>query len=167
MDNSGRLYIVATPIGNLKDITFRAVDVLVSVDVIACEDTRRTRVLLQHYNIKKPLVSYYEYNKVKRTDTILRSLKEGKNVALVSDAGTPGISDPGASLIQKAIAEHISVEVIPGASAVIMALVSSGLAMHKFVFEGFFPAKSGARRNALEKLKDEIWKHLGMIKIKY
>ena len=109
MDNSGRLYIVATPIGNLKDITFRAVDVLVSVDVIACEDTRRTRVLLQHYNIKKPLVSYYEYNKVKRTDTILRSLKEGKNVALVSDAGTPGISDPGASLIQKAIAEHISV----------------------------------------------------------
>lgn len=155
MNESGKLYIVATPIGNLKDITFRAIDILASVDLIACEDTRRTRILLNHYNIKKPLLSYFEYNKIRRTDRILRSLKEGQNIALVSDAGTPGISDPGTGLIQKAITEGIKVEAIPGASAFLYALIVSGFATHKFIFEGFLPAKSGARRKALEGFKLE------------
>ncbi|MCP4649131.1 MAG: 16S rRNA (cytidine(1402)-2'-O)-methyltransferase [PVC group bacterium] len=155
MNRIGILYIVATPIGNLKDITFRAVEVLSSVDRIACEDTRRTRVLLHHYNIKKPLISYFEYNKLKRIDSILRSLKEGKDIALVSDAGTPGISDPGSSLIKRVIAEGVRVEAIPGASASLTALVSSGVPMHKFIFEGFLPAKSGARKKALANLSTE------------
>ncbi|MBU4304326.1 MAG: 16S rRNA (cytidine(1402)-2'-O)-methyltransferase [Candidatus Omnitrophica bacterium] len=149
------LYIVATPIGNLKDITLRAIEVLSKVDFIACEDTRRTHILLQHYDIKKPLLSYYEYNKLKRIDEIIRALKENKNVALVSDAGTPGISDPGSSLIRRVIGENLKIEVIPGASALLVGLVLSGLPMHKFIFEGFLPVKAGARRRALECFKDE------------
>ncbi len=152
---SGVLYIVATPIGNLRDITFRAIDVLSAVDIIACEDTRRTLILLNKYVIKKPLVSYFEYNKLKRIDFIIRSLKEGKNIALVSDAGTPGISDPGASLIKRAIDEGIKVEAIPGASAVLTALIVSGFPTHRFTYVGFLPVKSGARKKALQELKAE------------
>ena len=151
----GVLYIVATPIGNLSDITLRAIDVLSGVDLIACEDTRRTQILLAKYKIKKPLLSYFEYNKLKRIDVILKSLKEGKNIALVSDAGTPGISDPGSSLIQKAIEENITIEAIPGACAFLTALVMSGLPMHKFSFEGFLPVKPGARKKVLQKLKSK------------
>jgi len=153
MDKSGILYIVSTPIGNLKDITLRALEVLSCVDCIACEDTRRTRILLQHYQIKKPLLSYYEYNKLKRIDSILCSLKQGRNIALVSDAGTPGISDPGSSLIRKAVEEGAVVEVIPGVTAFVAALVISGLSANKMVFEGFLPVKSGSRKKALERLK--------------
>ena len=153
--NSGTLYIVSTPIGNLKDITYRAIDVLSTVDLIACEDTRRTQILLQHYNIKKPLLSYFEYNKLKRIDKIISSLKQGKCIALVSDAGTPGISDPGASLIKRAIDENIKVEAIPGPSAMLTALTVSGLPANKFSYVGFLPVKSGARNRLLEKLKAE------------
>jgi len=153
MDKSGILYIVSTPIGNLKDITLRALEVLSCVDYIACEDTRRTRILLQHYQIKKPLLSYYEYNKLKRIDSILCSLKQGKNIALVSDAGTPGISDPGSSLIRKAVEEGAVVEVIPGVTAFVAALVISGLSANKVVFEGFLPVKSGPRKKVLGQLK--------------
>lgn len=152
---SGVLYIVATPIGNLRDITLRALDVLSAVDLIACEDTRHTQILLNRYEIKKPLLSYFEYNKLKRIDSIIRSLKEGKSIALVSDAGTPGISDPGASLIKKAIEEGIKVEAIPGASALLTALTVSGVSMHKFTYVGFLPVKTGARKKALHQLKEE------------
>ncbi|MCK4995044.1 MAG: 16S rRNA (cytidine(1402)-2'-O)-methyltransferase [Candidatus Omnitrophica bacterium] len=152
---AGVLYIVATPIGNLRDITFRAIDVLSAVDMIACEDTRHTRILLNRYEIKKPLLSYFEYNKLKRIDLIICSLKEGKSIALVSDAGTPGISDPGASLIKKAIDEGIKVEAIPGASALLTALTVSGVPMHKFTYVGFLPVKAGARKKALVQLKAE------------
>ncbi len=153
--DSGVLYVVATPIGNLKDITFRAIEVLSGVDIIACEDTRRTQILLQHYHINKPLLSYYEYNKLKRIDRIVGSLTEGKKIALVSDAGTPGISDPGSSLINRVIEEGIKVEVIPGVSAFLCALVLSGKPMHSFVFIGFLPVKSGARIKALTRLKEQ------------
>ncbi|MFH1063167.1 MAG: 16S rRNA (cytidine(1402)-2'-O)-methyltransferase [Candidatus Omnitrophota bacterium] len=151
----GTLYVVSTPIGNLQDITYRAVDVLSLVDLIACEDTRRTKILLDHYQIKKQLISYYEYNKTKRIDQILGFLKQGKSVALVSDAGTPGISDPGYSLIKKIIEENIAVEAIPGVSAFLTALVVSGMPMHRFCFEGFLPVKSGARKKILETIKQE------------
>ena len=133
--NPGTLYIVSTPIGNLKDITYRAVDILFSVDLIACEDTRRTRILLQHYKIKKPLISYFEYNKLKRVDQIIVLLKQGKSIALVSDAGTPGISDPGYSLIKKVVDEKLKVEAIPGAAAFLTALTVSAKPIHKFSFE--------------------------------
>ncbi|MFH2137614.1 MAG: 16S rRNA (cytidine(1402)-2'-O)-methyltransferase [Candidatus Omnitrophota bacterium] len=146
---------MATPIGNLKDITFRAVEVLSKVDIVACEDTRRTRILLQNYQIKKPLLSYFEYNKLKRIDYIIEALRGGKDIALVSDAGMPGISDPGIGLIQRVIEEKLSVEVIPGPTAFATALVASGFAIHKFIFEGFLPAKSGARRKALQALQSE------------
>ncbi len=153
--NSGVLYIVSTPIGNLRDITLRAIDVLSAVDIIACEDTRHTKILLNRYEIKKPLLSYFEYNKLKRIDLIIRSLKAGKSIALVSDAGTPGISDPGASLIKKAIDEGIRVEAIPGASAMLTALTVSGLPIYKFTYVGFLPVKSGARKKTLLQLKSE------------
>ncbi|MDD5746294.1 MAG: 16S rRNA (cytidine(1402)-2'-O)-methyltransferase [Candidatus Omnitrophica bacterium] len=155
MSNDGTLYIVSTPIGNLKDISLRAIEVLSAVDIIACEDTRRTLILLNNFQIKKTLISYYEYNKVKRTDTIIGYLKSGKSVALVSDAGTPGISDPGCSLIRKVLDLGLPVDVIPGASALTMAVVISGMPTHRFVFEGFLPVKSGARKRILEALKNE------------
>jgi 16S rRNA (cytidine1402-2'-O)-methyltransferase len=148
------LYIVSTPIGNLGDITFRAVDVLKSVDMIACEDTRHTRILTQHYGIKTPLTSYYEYNKAAKGDYLVRLLKEGKTVALVSDAGTPGISDPGFSLIRDVLAAGIRVVSIPGATALVSALSISGFPTDRFFFEGFLPVKSGARRRKLQGLKD-------------
>jgi 16S rRNA (cytidine1402-2'-O)-methyltransferase len=149
------LYIVSTPIGNLKDITYRAVDILKSADLIAAEDTRHTRILCQHYDIPTPLTSYFEHNKIKKADYLLKLLGEGKNIALVTDAGTPGISDPGYHLIRLAKEQNIPMTVIPGATALIAALSLSGLPCHKFVFEGFLPVKSAARRKRLELFKNE------------
>ena len=152
---SGILYIISTPIGNLEDITLRAIRILKEVDLIAAEDTRHTKILLNKYEIRKPLVSYYSYNKIRKKDEIINKLKEGKNIALVSDSGTPGISDPGASLIQNAIQQEIKVEPIPGPTALITALVSSGKPTNKFIFEGFLSNKQGKRKKQLENLKNE------------
>ncbi|MFH1779434.1 MAG: 16S rRNA (cytidine(1402)-2'-O)-methyltransferase [Candidatus Omnitrophota bacterium] len=151
----GSLYVVATPIGNLKDITLRALEVLKEVDVIAAEDTRHTKILTNHYDITTPLTSYYEHNKITKGDYLVRLLKSGKDVALVSDAGTPGISDPGAHIINLAIKNGISVVGIPGACAFVLGLVLSGLPTDKFAFEGFLPSKSSARRKRLSQFKDE------------
>lgn len=143
------LYIVSTPIGNLADMTFRAVDVLKSVDLIAAEDTRHTRILTNHYEIDTPLTSYFEHNKLKKADYLIGVLKEGKSVALVTDAGTPGISDPGYRLIRLAKDQGIEVTVVPGACALVAALCLSGLPSNSFLFEGFLPVKSQARKNKL------------------
>ncbi|RKY35693.1 MAG: 16S rRNA (cytidine(1402)-2'-O)-methyltransferase [Candidatus Omnitrophota bacterium] len=155
MENTGLLYIVSTPIGNLKDITLRALEILSLVDIIACEDTRRTAILLGHYQIKKPLLSYFAYNKKKRLDPILQMLSQGRKIALVSDAGTPCISDPGSVLVREAIEHGIDVEVIPGVSAFAAALVVSGLRTDKFIFQGFLPIKSGAKIKLLQELKPQ------------
>jgi 16S rRNA (cytidine1402-2'-O)-methyltransferase len=149
------LYIVSTPIGNLKDITFRAVETLKSVDLIAAEDTRHTKILLDAYQIQRPLTSFFEHNQIKKADNLLGLLKMGKSIALVSDAGTPGISDPGFLMVRLAQENNIPITVIPGASACITALTASGLPAHRFVFEGFLPPKSGSRCNKLLALKDE------------
>ncbi len=148
------LYVVSTPIGNLGDITHRAVEVLKSVDLIACEDTRKTRILTQHYHITTPTTSYYEYNKVSKGDYLLKLLKEGRDVALVSDAGTPGISDPGFNLIRGALVAGIQVVSIPGPTALISALSISGFPTNKFLFEGFLPVKTGARKKVLGSFKN-------------
>ena len=155
-DGSGKgiLYIVSTPIGNLDDITLRALKILRHVDLIAAEDTRRTRRLLSRFDIHTPLVSYFEHNELKRLDKLLFHLKMGKAIALVSDAGTPGISDPGYRLIKQAIERGISVVPIPGPSAVISALSISGLPTDSFTFAGFLPKKGGKRRKLLDKLGD-------------
>jgi 16S rRNA (cytidine1402-2'-O)-methyltransferase len=149
------LYIVSTPIGNLKDITLRAIETLKSVDLIAAEDTRHTKILLDAYQISKPLTSFFEHNQFKKVDHLLGLLKMGKSIALVSDAGTPGISDPGFLMVRLAQENNIPITVIPGVSACIAALTASGLPAHRFVFEGFLPPKSGARRNKLIALKSE------------
>ena len=149
------LYIVSTPIGNLKDITLRALEILKSVDLIAAEDTRHTKILTDHYQIKTPTTSYFEHNEIKKADYLLGLLKEGKDIALVTDAGTPGISDPGYHLIKLARDHHIATTVIPGPTALIAALTLSGLPAHQFLFEGFLPVKSPARRKKLESLKQE------------
>jgi 16S rRNA (cytidine1402-2'-O)-methyltransferase len=146
------LYVVSTPIGNLKDITFRAVEVLKSVDLIACEDTRHTRILLDHYAISKPTTSFFQHNRFTKGEYLLRLLKEGKDIALVSDAGTPGVLDPGYNLINLAIENNISLTAVPGPSALIDALVLSGKPAHEFYFAGFLPNKKTARRNKLKKL---------------
>ncbi|MFH1995617.1 MAG: 16S rRNA (cytidine(1402)-2'-O)-methyltransferase [Candidatus Omnitrophota bacterium] len=151
----GTLYIVATPIGNLSDITFRAVETLKTADLIACEDTRHTKILLDRYSIDTPTVSYFEHNKVRRGEQLLRMLNDGKNIALVSDAGTPGISDPGSAIIRSCIDRGIRVIPIPGPSALLTALAASGKPTHKFVYEGFLSNKSTARRKRLEVLKTE------------
>jgi len=151
---SGALYVVSTPIGNLDDISLRAIRILKSVDLIAAEDTRTTRFLLDHLSISRPLISYYSHNEARRLPELIATLKEGKSVALVSDAGTPGISDPAYLLIRGALAAEIKVIPIPGASAVLAALVASGLPMDRFVFEGFLPVKKG-RTKRLEHLRDE------------
>ena len=149
------LYIVSTPIGNLKDITYRAVEVLKAADLIAAEDTRHTRLLCRHYGIQTPLTSYFEHNKLTKADYLLDLLKQGKNIALVTDAGTPGISDPGYHLIRLAKENRIPMTAVPGATALIAALTLSGLPCHNFCFEGFLPVKPGARRKRLEQLKGE------------
>lgn len=146
------LYIVATPIGNLKDITFRAIEILKSVDLIACEDTRHTKILLDHYGIKKPTTSFFQHNRFTKGEYLLGLLKKGKNVALVSDAGTPGILDPGYNLINLAIKNNIDTTFIPGPTAFIDALVLSGKPAHEFYFAGFLPNKKIARKNRLIKL---------------
>jgi 16S rRNA (cytidine1402-2'-O)-methyltransferase len=148
----GILFVVATPIGNLEDVTFRAIRILREVDQIACEDTRHTRRLLEHYGITNTLVSYHEHNEAARTKELVENLRGGKNVAVVSDAGTPLISDPGYRLVQAAIAEGIRVEAIPGPSAVLTALAASGLSTDSFYFGGFLPPKQMARRRRLEEL---------------
>ncbi len=143
---AGYLYIVGTPIGNIQDITFRAVETLRSADIIACEDTRHTKILLDKYHIKTPTTSYHKFNMKTKTAFIINKLKEGKKVALVSDAGMPGISDPGQELVKAAAGEGIKIEVIPGASALIAALSVSGLKTESFAFEGFPPVKPSARK---------------------
>ncbi|MBF0384976.1 MAG: 16S rRNA (cytidine(1402)-2'-O)-methyltransferase [Candidatus Omnitrophica bacterium] len=149
------LYIVSTPIGNLGDITFRAVETLKAVSLIACEDTRHTKILLDHYGIKTPTTSYFQHNEFSKGEMLLKVLKEGKGVALVTDAGTPGISDPGYKLIKLARENHVPITVIPGATALIAALSLSGLPSDSFIFEGFLPVKPKARRKKLEALTQE------------
>lgn len=153
--SQGTLYVVATPIGNLKDITLRAVETLKEADLIAAEDTRHTRILTDHYNIRTPLTSYFEHNRITKGEYLIRLLKEGKNIALVSDAGTPGISDPGAHIIRLAIENGIAVSGLPGPSALILGLVISGLPADRFSFEGFLTNKSAARRKKLLGFKKE------------
>ncbi len=148
------LYIVGTPIGNLEDITLRALRVLKEVDVIACEDTRQTQKLLNHYGIDRPTVSYHEHNEMTRAPELVRQLEEGGRIALVTDAGMPGISDPGFRLISLAVRHHIPVVPIPGASAFLAALVASGLPTDSFRFSAFLPARRGQRRRVLEEMKD-------------
>jgi 16S rRNA (cytidine1402-2'-O)-methyltransferase len=150
---SGTLYIVATPIGNLEDITIRALRILGEVDLIACEDTRQTRKLLDRYSITRPLVSYHEHNEQARSADLLCELEAGKNVALVSDAGTPLIADPGYRLVERARSRGIPVRPIPGPSALLAALSASGLPTDSFSFHGFLPAKKGQRRKLLEDLR--------------
>lgn len=151
----GTLYIVATPIGNLEDITLRALRTLSGVDTIAAEDTRRTRNLLTHHGISRPLVSYHDHNKVKQAPRLLALLQAQQSVALVTDAGTPGISDPAYYLLQAVLPHDIPVVPIPGVTAAITALSVSGLPTDRFVFEGFLPIKSGRRRQRLETLCEE------------
>lgn len=146
---------MGTPIGNLEDITLRALRTLREVNLIACEDTRRTRKLLSRYNLHTPLTSYFEHNKITKTDFLIKRLKEGKNIALVSDAGMPGISDPGYFIIQKVLKENISIIPIPGPTAFVSSLVISGLPTDSFVFEGFLPSKKKARCDKLTELKSE------------
>ena len=149
------LYIVSTPIGNLKDITLRALETLKSVDLIAAEDTRHTKILLDHYGIEKPLTSFFDHNQKIKGPYLVGLLKEGKTIALVSDAGTPGISDPGFSLIKLAQDNDIPITAIPGVTAAITALTLSGLPSHRFIFEGFLPPKSVGRCKKLESFKDQ------------
>ncbi|HKP86796.1 MAG TPA: 16S rRNA (cytidine(1402)-2'-O)-methyltransferase [Blastocatellia bacterium] len=148
----GTLYLVATPIGNLEDITLRALRVLGEVDLIACEDTRHTRKLLAHYEISKPMVSYHEHNERERTPELVEKLKAGTNIALVSDAGTPLVSDPGFRLVRDSIGQGVRVVPIPGPSALVAALAGSGLATGEFIFAGFLPARRAARRARLAEL---------------
>jgi 16S rRNA (cytidine1402-2'-O)-methyltransferase len=150
---AGTLYLVSTPIGNLEDITHRAVRLLSEVDVIACEDTRHTRKLLNHYGINTRTISYHEHNERERAVELIKQLKRGSDVAVVSDAGTPGISDPGFRLARLAIENEVRVVPVPGASALITALVASGMPTDEFFFGGFLPARSGARRARLSELR--------------
>ncbi|MDD4939286.1 MAG: 16S rRNA (cytidine(1402)-2'-O)-methyltransferase [Candidatus Omnitrophica bacterium] len=146
------LYIVSTPIGNLKDISLRAIEVLKSADLIACEDTRHSRLLLEHYGIGAPTTSYFQHNKLTKGEYLLRLLKEGKTIALISDAGTPGILDPGYNIINLAIKNGVGITLIPGPVAFINALVISGKPAHKFFFEGFLPRGPLARKNRLRQI---------------
>ena len=152
---AGTLYVVGTPVGNLKDLTLRALETLKTVELIACEDTRHTATLLRHYAVRTPMVSFHEHNERARTPELLQRLRRGGAIALVSDGGTPLISDPGWWLVRRAIDEGVPVSWIPGPTALIGGLVLSGLAMDRFVFEGFLPVKAGARRKRLEALKEE------------
>ena len=149
----GTLYLVATPIGNLEDITLRALRTLKECDVVAAEDTRRSGQLLKHFEISKPLLSYFQFNEAKRSEEILGRLSRGEKVALVTDAGSPGISDPGERVVRAAITAGYRVEAVPGPSALVAALTASGLGTEEFHFIGFLPHKSGQRRRILESLK--------------
>jgi 16S rRNA (cytidine1402-2'-O)-methyltransferase len=149
-----KLFIVPTPIGNLGDITYRAIDVLSKVDLILAEDTRKTGVLLKHYQISKPVKSYHNFNEHRQLAAIIEQLKSGRNIALVSDAGTPGISDPGYLLIRECLNEKIEIEALPGPTAFIPALLKSGFPCNRFIFEGFLPHKKG-RISRIEALKSE------------
>lgn len=149
----GTLYLVATPIGNLEDITLRALRVLRECDVVAAEDTRRSGQLLKHFGISKPLLSYFQFNEAKRSEEIIARLRRGEKVALVTDAGTPGISDPGERVVQAAITAGLRVEAVPGPCALVAALTASGLPTDEFHVIGFLPHKSGQRRNQLEALR--------------
>jgi 16S rRNA (cytidine1402-2'-O)-methyltransferase len=151
----GCLYLVGTPIGNLEDITLRAIRTLKEVDQIACEDTRHTLKLLSHYGIHKPLVSYHEHNEITRAPELVVALEQGAKIALVSDAGTPLVSDPGHRLVTLCVRHHISVVPIPGPSALLASLSASGLPNEEFLFVGFLPARTGERRRALERLRIE------------
>ena len=152
---AGTLYVVSTPIGNLRDITFRAVEVLQAVDVVAAEDTRHSRRLLDAYGIRTPLLSYHDHNKERRAPELLARLLNGQTVAVISDAGTPGISDPAFYLVRLCAQEGVPVRPVPGPTAFVAALVVSGLPTDRFVFEGFLPAKKG-RRKRLEELSGEV-----------
>lgn len=151
---NGKLYLVSTPIGNLKDMTFRAIDVLSAVSLIAAEDTRRAAILLKHYDIKTAITSFYDFNKEKKTPGLIKKLSEGQSIAVISDAGTPGISDPAFYIVREAIREGITIEAIPGATAFVPALITSGLPTDRFVFEGFLPSKKG-RKKRLKELEEE------------
>jgi 16S rRNA (cytidine1402-2'-O)-methyltransferase len=153
MSGAAKLYLVATPIGNLEDITHRAVRILSEVDVIYAEDTRRTAVLLNHYQIRKPMVSCHEHNEAARAAEICERLRGGQSIALVSDAGTPGLSDPGHRIVRKLVQENLPVEVIPGPCAAIAALTGSGLPTAQFYFAGFLPQKSAAATRILENMR--------------
>ena len=150
----GTLYLVATPIGNLEDITLRALRTLKECDLIAAEDTRRTGQLLKHFEISKPLISYFQFNEAKRSEQIISRLQTGEKIALVTDAGSPGISDPGERVVKAAIAAGLRVEPVPGPAALIAALTASGLPTRQFHFVGFLPHKPGPRRKIIESLKD-------------
>jgi 16S rRNA (cytidine1402-2'-O)-methyltransferase len=154
------LYLVATPIGNLEDITLRALRVLTQADKIACEDTRQTEKLLNHFAIQTPTISYHLFNEASRAEQLVAELKAGARIAIVSDAGTPGIADPGEQLTKAAIAAGIAVFPIPGANAAIAALIASGLGSETFTFHGFLPSKSGARRTQLESLPRSATTHI-------
>lgn len=149
-----KLYIVPTPIGNLEDFTFRAINVLKDADLVLCEDTRRSKKLLIHYNIETPLRSHHKFNEHKEIGKIVDKILSGEKIALISDAGTPGISDPGFLAVRTCLENNIQVECLPGATALIPALVNSGIPFDKFVFEGFLPLKKG-RKTRLEKLSEE------------
>ena len=149
---NGKLYLVPTPIGNLKDITLRALETLKEADIIAAEDTRQTLKLLNHFEIKKSLISYHKFNEQSKSDKIIDLLMEGKNIALVSDAGTPGISDPGSVIVQRCIEKMIDFEVLPGATAITTALVYSGLDTTKFLFRGFLPRENKDRKIITDEL---------------
>ncbi len=152
---SGRLYLCATPIGNMEDITFRAIRTLNEVDLIAAEDTRHSIKLLNHYDIKTPMTSYHEHNKIEKAKTLVKQLIEGKNIALITDAGTPGISDPGEELVRQAYEAGIEVTALPGATALITGLILSGLKTRRFCFEAFLPTDKKEKAEVLEELKQE------------
>src|SRR5438270_4339626 len=143
------LYVVATPIGNLGDITFRALEVLKSADLIAAEDTRHSGMLLKHFGIKKPFISCHEHNEAMRTAQLIERLAEGENIALITDAGTPGLSDPGARLIRECIRRDLPFTIVPGPSSILTAIIGSGFSTEKFFFAGFLPVKSGGRAREL------------------
>jgi len=149
------LYIIATPIGNLKDITLRAIDVMKEIDIIYCEDTRKTAILLDYYQIKKKRISYNEHNRERRIPEVLRRIKMGEKVGFVCDSGTPAISDPGYKLIQSVIKEGLYYTYIPGPTSIISALILSGAPTDSFIFEGFVPKKKGRRKKVIEEKKEE------------
>ena len=152
--NSGKIYLVPTPIGNLKDMTLRGLEVLQSVDIVAAEDTRQSLKLLNHFEIKKPLISYHQHNEQGKSEDILEMVREGKSIAIVTDAGTPGVSDPGAIIVQKCIENNIEFEVLPGATAITTALVYSGLDTTKFLFRGFFSRETIDRKRLFDEIRN-------------